>query len=136
VEERQALEIALLHPEKRDRWAELLDPSDLSDPHLQRVFALFFQYGAEQEEELRQAICQDADEGVRNLCTGIWAKGGERLGNVEAAFADCVKRMKERREKVSKRELRRKIQEAERAGNSVAVLELISEHPSLRDKHH
>lgn len=132
VEERQALEIALLHPERRDRWAELLDPSQISDPQLQRVFALFFQYGPEREEELRQFLCQEADEEVRNLCTGIWAKGGQEFGEVEAAFADCVRRMKERREKQSKKELRQKIKEAEQAGDSMTVLELIKEHPSLK----
>jgi hypothetical protein len=54
---------------------------------------------------------------------------------VEAAFADCVRRMKERKEKVSTRELLRKIKEAEESGDSVTVLKLIKEHPSLRRKH-
>ncbi|MDH7500827.1 MAG: DNA primase, partial [candidate division NC10 bacterium] len=34
AEERQALEVALLHPEKWERWAELLDPSLISDREL------------------------------------------------------------------------------------------------------
>lgn len=134
AEERQALEIALLHPEKGKRWAELLDPSLLSDPQLQRVFVLFFQYEMGGEREFRQAICQNANEEVRNLCTGIWARGAQRLENAEAAFRDCVKRMKERRERASKRDLRRRIQEAEQAGDSMAVLELMREHPSLKSK--
>jgi DNA primase len=136
VEERQALEIALSYPERRDRWAELLDQSEISDPELRGVFTLYFQHRSGGEEAFRQAICQDADEEVRRLCTGIWAKGGRELGNEEAAFADCVRKMREKRERTSKQELRRKIHEAEQAGDSMAVSKLIREHPSLRDKHH
>ena len=135
VEERQALEIALLHSEKKERWAELLDLSEISDPQIRRAFTLFFRYGAGEEKQLRHVLCQEADEEVRNLCTRIWAKESPCLDDVESAFADCVRRMKERNEKVSTRELRRKIKEAEESGDSVTVLKLIKEHPSLRRKH-
>ncbi|MDH7500648.1 MAG: hypothetical protein QHH30_09735, partial [candidate division NC10 bacterium] len=86
------------------------------------------------EGEFRQAICQNANEEVRNLCTGIWARGSQRLENAEATFVDCVKKMEARKEKASKKELRRRIQEAEQAGDSMAVLELMKEHPSLRSR--
>jgi DNA primase len=135
VEERQALEIALLHSEKKERWAELLALSEISDPQIRRAFTLFFRYGAGEEKQLRHVLCQEADEEVRNLCTRIWAKESPCLDDVESAFADCVRRMKERNEKVSKRELLRKIKEAEESGDSVTVLKLIKEHPSLRRKH-
>ena len=135
VEERQALEIALLHSEKRERWAQLLDLSEISDPQIKRVFTLFFRYGAGEEKELRHILCQEADEEVRNLCARIWAKESPRLDDVEAAFANCVRRMKERKEKVSTRELSRKIKEAEESGDPVTVLKLIKEHPSVRRKH-
>jgi DNA primase len=135
VEERQALEIALLYPEKRDRWTQLLDLSEISDPQIKRAFALFFRYRKEEEKEFRHILCQEADEEVRNLCTRIWAKEPPRLDDVEVAFSDCVERMRERKEKVSKRELLRKIKEAEENGDSMSVLKLIKEHPSLRRKH-
>jgi DNA primase len=135
VEERQALEIALLHSEKRERWAQLLDLSEISDPQIKRVFTLFFRYGAGEEKELRHILCQEADEEVRNLCARIWAKESPRLDDVEAAFANCVRRMKERKEKVGTRELSRKIKEAEESGDPVTVLKLIKEHPSVRRKH-
>jgi len=57
------------------------------------------------------------------------------LDDVEAAFANCVRRMKERKEKVGTRELSRKIKEAEESGDPVTVLKLIKEHPSVRRKH-
>ena len=135
VEERQALEIALLHAEKKERWAQLLDVSQISDPQIKRAFTLFFRHGTGEEKELRHILCQETDEEVRNLCTRIWAKESPRWDDVESAFADCVRRMKERKEKVSTRELMRKIKEAEESGDSVTVLKLIKEHPSLRRKH-
>jgi hypothetical protein len=128
------LEIALLHAEKRERWAQLLDVSQISDPQIKRAFTLFFRHGTG-EEELRRILCQEADEEVRNLCTRIWAEESSRWDDVESAFADCVRRMKERKEKGSTRELSRKIKEAEESGDSVTVLKLMKEHPSLRRKH-
>lgn len=135
AEERQALEIALLNPGKRDRWAELLDPSDITDIAVRRAFSLFCGYGPEREGELRQLLCQESDEDVRNLCIGIWAKERSEFDNPESAFADCVRRIRDRRERLGKQELREKMQEAERRGDSRAVDELIKEHPSLRNRY-
>lgn len=134
-EERQALEIALIYPEKRERWAQLLDPAEVSDPDLRRAFVLYFQSGSQGEEVLRQAICQGSDEKLRSLCTAIWAKGRRDLENEEAAFRDCVGKMREKKERSWRRELRRKIQEVERARGPQEALRLLSEHPSLKSKH-
>jgi len=135
VEERQVLELALLYPEKRDRWAQLLDLSEISDSQIREVLGLVFQYGVDDESEFRQVLCQGTDEEVRSLCTRIWAQGRTRLEDAEAAFGDCIRRMKERKEKMGNRELRRKIREAEETRDFMTVDKLIKEHPSVKRKH-
>ena len=109
AEERQALEIALLYPEKRDRWAELLGSLRyLRYPHLRRAFSLFFRVWTRTRGGTSAVLVPGGDEDVRNLCTGIWAKERSELDNAEAAFTDCVRRIRDRRERLAKQELRRK----------------------------
>lgn len=117
------LHIALYDQGFRERIFGVLEPEDFVDPVLKKVFLVQRQAGGEgaweipisqQDPDVREALAEF-------LATDLSAYEGV----LEKMVADCLDRVKARRARKEREGLRKRLAEAERAGDRAAVEQIL-----------
>jgi hypothetical protein len=145
--EEQLVYIGLNYPTWRERIAQALDPEDVRDPVLRRIFVEFVQGAcAARSSESARAMSLQPPE-VQQRLSSLWTRdpwlpspdASEDTRAVEGdhetlrrTVEDCLARIRASRDTTERQALRQALEAADRRGDREQVLRLLAEHPSVK----
>ena len=145
--EEQLVSIGLNYPTWRERIARALDPEDIRDPVLRRIFVEFVQgaTAAESSESPRPMSLQPPE--VQRRLSSLWTReprspspdasedpqaAEEDHETLRRTVEDCLARIRHGRASTERLALRQALEAADRCGDQERVLRLLAEHPSVK----
>ena len=145
--EEQLVCIGLNYPTWRERIAHALDPEDVHDPVLRRIFVEFVQGStdAESSESPRPMSLQPPE--VQRRLSSLWARNPwspspdaskdpqaveEDHETLRRTVEDCLACIRHSHATAERQTLRQALEAADRRGDREEVLRLLAEHPSVK----
>ncbi|HSB68561.1 MAG TPA: DNA primase [Candidatus Methylomirabilis sp.] len=144
--EEHLISIGLNYPAWRERIAAALAPEDVRDPILRRLFTEIIQAGASPASPTGGHPMSLYPTEVQRrlsslLAAGPWsgssevedpAGGPEGHETLRQMVEDCLARIGQQREASQRQRLRQELADADRGGDRTRLLQLLSEHPSVK----
>ncbi len=118
----------LHHPDQVGQACASVPRERIQDPLLRQVYGMLAEAAPRGWAEIQKVFALQTDGGVRSLVSELLLGGEDEWGDPATILSDCCARFAERAESQRREEIRHRLVEAERAGDSKTVEQLLAQY--------
>lgn len=128
----ELLRALILRPDLHTRLRTALPPEAVADPVLRQIYTVALEAAPRGPEAVNRALGSQQDDAVRREAAALLVEDAGAFGDPVRIAEDCLRRLRQRAERVRRVDLIRQIKAAEAAGDVETLRALLAAYPSAQ----